>query len=82
MIVLYSRNNCQACIATKNYLEHKKVEFREINVEAEGNEPYAQYLVDQGHRAMPVVEVYNGLDFVESWSGLKRDKMDALTTVS
>lgn len=71
-IVVYSRDNCQACVATKAKLNHLGIEFSEVNVQHDIE--MAQALVDEGWRSMPVVKTEN-----ESWSGYKPELIDRLT---
>ncbi len=70
-IKVYTRNNCQACTATKMQLDRHGVEYTEINVE--DHPATAQALVDAGWRAMPVVDTGN-----ESWSGMNMEKLKGL----
>ncbi len=72
-VTVYTRNNCSACLATKKQLELHGVRYTEINVEERPD--IAQALVDDGWRAMPVVNnPFNG----EWWSGMQLDKLRQL----
>jgi glutaredoxin len=70
-VTVFTRNDCQACKGTEALFTSLKVPFAEINVEREGNEHYAQQLVDEGFRAMPVVHVTFDDESETWWSGSK-----------
>ncbi len=70
---VYTRNNCQACKATKMQLDRHGVRYTEINVE--DHPEIAQQLVDDGWRAMPVV-----ITHYAEWSGMDMNKLKVLWT--
>ena len=78
-VVVYTRLNCGACVGTKQYLKTHSIPFTEINVE-EAPE-YAQMLVDEGWRGMPVVKVSYQDVVISSWSGINRTELDDLASV-
>lgn len=73
-IVVYSRSGCRSCEATKNLLKKLGVDFTEVNIEEDPES--AQWLVDQGWRAVPVVTTEN-----EAWSGFQPKKLQELAVV-
>jgi len=70
-IVVYTRNGCQSCEATKRLLKKLDVDFTEVNVEED--QESAQWLVDEGWRSLPVVSTEN-----EWWSGFQPKKLQEL----
>lgn len=62
MVVVYTKNNCQPCIATKRKLNALQVPFEERNVET--LEGAYNEVIELGYQQVPVV-VANG----EHWSG-------------
>lgn len=54
-VVVYSKNNCPACVRVKNELTLKGVEFVEVNID---RVPAAKaFIIEKGHRSVPVVYV-------------------------
>jgi glutaredoxin-like protein NrdH len=69
MIVVYTKNRCQKCHATKRYLEKNNVEFEEHNID---EEPEARAFVEKlaaerGFKSMPVV--------LHMWSDFQLDEI-------
>lgn len=66
--IVYSKYRCVQCDLTKKYLQEKKIDFIEYNVE----EDYEAllYVTGMGYKAAPVV--FWG---TESWSGFNPDKL-------
>lgn len=54
-VVVYSKNNCPACVRLKNDLTMKAVEFVEVNIDR--NPEAKAYIIAQGHRSVPQVYV-------------------------
>ncbi len=77
-VTVYTRNNCAACLGTKAQLTKLGVSFTEINVEDPLNPGFAQQLVDEGHRAMPVVKVTEDGELTDVWAGSNLDKIKEL----
>ncbi|QKJ88314.1 NrdH-redoxin [Paramixta manurensis] len=74
-IIIYTKNNCVQCNATKNALDKKGIDYQLINLDSE---PAAlETLKALGYRQVPVV--MNGQDH---WSGFRPDKISALSQVS
>lgn len=78
-ITVISKNNCQACVATKRYLEQEGVKFEEFNIESEINEDTAaqvlEALKERGFSGLPVVVVN---DWESAFSGFRPDKLKLL----
>lgn len=71
MVTVYTKNNCQACNATKRFLNKQNVDFSVVNVD----EDFAarEMLVGKGFSQMPVVDPGDG---VTGWfSGFNPDKL-------
>ena len=62
MVVVYTKNNCQPCTATKRKLNDMNIEFEERNIET--TEGAYEEVVNLGYKQVPVV-LANG----EHWSG-------------
>lgn len=71
-IVVYTKNNCQPCRLTKDYLTKHKIRYVEFNVE---DEPEAyQKVIDMGYQQVPVVVVpFDWQATARHWSGLRPD---------
>lgn len=70
-IIIYTRNNCVQCHATKRALESRGVDFELINID---NQPdAADMLRAQGFRQLPVVVTEE-----TSWSGFRPDMINRL----
>lgn len=54
-VVVYSKANCPACVKVKQELTLKGVEFKEVRVDLAMD--VRDWLVAQGHRAVPQVYV-------------------------
>lgn len=75
-VEVYTRPACGACEATKTLLTRGGVEFETIDVSTDPE--LAATLVAEGWRAMPVVKVWEEGVLVDSWPGLKKDRIDLL----
>lgn len=54
-VVVYSKTHCPQCVVVKRELSLKGVEFKEVNIEQDKS--IARWLVERGHRQVPVVYV-------------------------
>ncbi len=70
-IIIYTRDNCVQCNATKSALDRSGLDYHLINLDEQPEEIAA--LKALGHRQLPVVRVDE-----ESWSGFRPDKIAAL----
>ena len=70
-IIIYTRNNCVQCHATKRAMESRGVAFEMVNVDLVPDA--ADTLREQGFRQLPVV--FAG---VTSWSGFRPDMINRL----
>ncbi len=74
MITVYSKNNCPYCTQAKNLLKLKGVEFKEINIE---ESPGARdFIVSEGHRAVPQIYQDGKLLVEGGYTGLARQNQD------
>ena len=72
-IIIYTRNDCVQCHATKRAMESRGVEFEVVNV---GLAPdAADTLRAQGFRQLPVV-----IAGETSWSGFRPDMINRLSS--
>ena len=79
-ITVISKNNCQACTATKRYLEQEGRKFVELNIENPINEDKAPQIIDtlkeHGFQGLPVVVVDD--DWESAFSGFRPDMLKSL----
>lgn len=69
MITVYTKPNCVQCMATKNYLDAKGLEYQTVDI---SKDPDAlNTLIEKGFKAAPVVD-YHG----EWWAGFQPDRID------
>ena len=70
MLTIYSKTVCPYCVQTKNYLQAKNINFREINIEEDAEA--REFIQAQGHRTVPQIYM-DGKIFVEGgWTGLSK----------
>ncbi len=70
-IIIYTRDICVQCNATKSAMDRDGLAYQLINLDAHPEEIAA--LKALGHRQLPVVRAGD-----ESWSGFRPDKIAAL----
>jgi glutaredoxin len=73
MLTVYSKNNCPYCVKLKNQLTSWNVEFNEVNIEQDKDAK--NFVVDQGHRTVPIL--YNGLEHIKH-EGLTKEKLQQI----
>ena len=71
LIVIYTRNNCVQCHATKKAMESRGLDFEMVNVDLQPDQ--ADSLRAQGFRQLPVVVAGE-----TSWSGFRPDMINLL----
>ncbi|WP_428943839.1 glutaredoxin-like protein NrdH [Pantoea sp. FN060301] len=70
-IIIYTKNNCVQCNATKNAMDKQGIRYELINLD---QEPAAiETLKSLGYREVPVVMTDR-----DRWSGFRPDKIAAL----
>ena len=70
MLTIYSKTVCPYCVQTKNFLQAKNINFREINIEQDTEA--REFITSQGLRTVPQI-FFNGKIFVEGgWTGLSK----------
>lgn len=74
-ITIYTKQNCQACEATKKAMDRAGLDYEVIDVT--DNTARQQTLRETGFRQMPVVEVTDGEDY-RSWEGFRPDLIKQL----
>jgi glutaredoxin-like protein NrdH len=71
LITVYSKPACQACIATKKWLDKEKLEHETVDIT---QDPVArEYVESLGYLSAPVIVAGE-----EHWSGFRPDKISAL----
>lgn len=70
-IIIYTRNDCVQCHATKRAIESRGFTFELINLDS--NPEAADNLRARGYRQLPVVVTEQ-----ESWSGFRPDLINRL----
>ena len=71
LIVIYTRNNCVQCHATKKAMESRGLDFEMVNVDLQPDQ--ADSLRAQGFRQLPVVVAGE-----TSWAGFRPDMINRL----
>lgn len=70
-IIIYTKNNCVQCNATKNAMDRHGIAYQLINLDTQ---PEAiEHLKTLGYRQVPVVMTEE-----EHWSGFRPDKIASL----
>lgn len=70
MLTIYSKTVCPYCVQAKNFLQSKKIDFREINIEQDTEA--REFITQQGLRTVPQIFM-DGKIFVEGgWAGLSK----------
>lgn len=70
VVVLYTKDNCPQCRASKRMLDKLDIEYSEADAVANAAE-----LRDAGFHAAPVIEV----DGVKEWGGYRPDRIKELS---
>ncbi len=74
-IIIYTKNNCVQCNATKNAMDKKGIDYQLVNLD---HEPAAiETLKVLGYRQVPVVMAEE-----DHWSGFRPDKISALSQLA
>lgn len=55
-IIVYGKPACPNCNSLKNVLKGKSIEFKYVDISAEGNEDLRLDIMSQGFRSLPVVK--------------------------
>lgn len=77
MITVYSKPRCMDCMYTKMYLEQNKIEYENVDIEA--NPGAFELLKHYGWQTLPVVAIDDELsDKTKTWAGFQIDKLEEL----
>lgn len=77
MITVYSKPRCMECMYTKIYLEQNKIEYENVDIEA--NPGAFELLKHYGWKTLPVVVIDEEFeDPNKSWAGFQVDRLEAL----
>ncbi len=71
-IIIYTRNDCVQCHATRRAMESRGLAFEMVNLDVEPDE--IETLRAQGYRQLPVV-----IAGETSWSGFRPDMINRLS---
>ncbi len=71
-IIIYTRNDCVQCHATKRAMESRGLAFEMVNLDVDPNK--IETLRAQGYRQLPVV-----IAGETSWSGFRPDMINRLS---
>lgn len=71
-IIIYTKDNCVQCHATKNAMDKKGIHYQLINLDREP--AHLETLRSLGYRQVPVVMAEQ-----DHWSGFRPDKIHALS---
>ena len=69
-ITLYTKNHCQPCILTKQWLNVWNVAYEQRNISKDGK--YIKEVKELGYNALPVVVVYKDGEKT-TWDGFQED---------
>jgi len=70
-IIIYTKNNCVQCNATKNAMDRHGIDYQLINLDAQPDA--IDSLKSLGYRQVPVVMAND-----DHWSGFRPDKIAGL----
>lgn len=71
LITVYSKPACQACIATKKWLDKEKLEYKTVDVSKDS--VAREYVESLGYLTAPVVVAGE-----DHWGGFRPDRIHAL----
>jgi len=70
MLIVYSKSNCPFCDKAKHLLTTKNIEFKTVNIEEDPDS--REWLIAQGHRAVPQIYKDDELFVEGGYQGLVR----------
>ena len=74
-ILIYTKDNCQQCKATKKRFDNKGVSYENIPIDGDNN--LIGLLMEQGHTTAPVVSVLSDTgELLDTWAGFQPSKID------
>lgn len=77
MISVYSKHRCMECMYTKMYLEQNKVEYENVDIEA--NPGAFELIKHYGFTSLPVVVIDDEFDNPnKAWTGFQVDRLERL----
>lgn len=77
MLTVYSKPRCMQCEMTKMWLSQNKIEFENVDIEA--NPGAFELLKHYGYGSLPVVVIDDEFDNPDkAWSGFQIDKLESL----
>lgn len=77
MITIYSKPRCKECMYTKMYLDQNKVEYENVDIEA--NLGAFELIKHYGFTSLPVVVIDDEFDNPDkAWAGFQVDRLERL----
>ena len=77
MITVYSQPNCAGCTQTKRRMDKKNIPYTDVNVSEDAEA--RKFVTSLEFKQTPVVVVRDEAgELVDSWSGFRVDKIDAM----
>lgn len=77
MLTVYSKPRCMQCEMTKKWLNQNKIEFENVDIEA--NPGAFELLKHYGFKSLPVVVIDDEFnDPSKAWTGFQVDKLERL----
>lgn len=77
MLTVYSKPRCMDCMYTKMYLEQNKIEYENVDIEA--NPGAFELLKHYGFTSLPVVVIDDEFnDPNKTWMGFQVDRLERL----
>lgn len=77
MLTVYSKPRCMDCMYTKMYLDQNKIEYENVDIEA--NPGAFELIKHYGFTSLPVVVIDDELsDESKTWMKFQIDKLEAL----
>ena len=77
MITVYSKPNCMQCEMTKMWLKQNKIEFENVDIEA--NPGAFELLKHYGYGSLPVDVIDDEFDNPKkAWTGFQVDRLERL----
>ena len=72
-IIIYSTPSCMACRSTQNQFSKQNIDV--VKVDLSQDQVSFDRLVSMGYSAAPIVEIIDGDQVVDIWSGFRPDKI-------
>lgn len=77
---VYTKSNCQQCVATKRLLDRRGVPYTTVDLDADASQ--IEVVKALGFTSAPVVTVTDGTRTIDSWGGYRPDKIKELASTN